>query len=173
MSLLKVNDIQTTGGSPNRGKILQVQSFDTTAVTSGTGFVWTDSGLEVKITPSSSSNKILVFAQAYLSSSVGYSVKCRLVRNGSPIFVGAAVGSRPQVSNEFTATYQSTISYNGQGLPIMYYDNPATTSEITYKVQMASYSTYVVYLNRHGTDANTSEYDSRAASSITVMEVKV
>lgn len=52
MSILKVNDIQTTAGLPNRGKILQVVQIVKTNVTSGISGKWTDTGLFINITPS-------------------------------------------------------------------------------------------------------------------------
>lgn len=172
MSTLKVNDIQTVAGLPNRGKIIQVtQSVKTDTASSSGGFVWADTGLSLNITPRSASSTILIMSDVFLSSNVGYSVKARLVRDGNAIYIGDAAGSRPRVSKEFTATYHSTNAYNGQPLAIMYIDSPATTSQITYKIQMASYNTYVAYINRHGTDANTSEYDSRCASSLIAMEI--
>jgi len=172
MSTLRVNEIQTTGGLSNRGKILQVVSNVKTDISSSAGgFVWTDTGLTVNITPRNTSSTILIMSDLFVSSNVGYSVKVRLVRDGSAIYIGDAAGSRPRVSKEFTATYHSTNAYNGQPLAIMYVDSPASSGQLTYKIQMASYSTYVVYLNRQGTDANTSEYDSRCASSLIAMEI--
>ena len=63
MSLLKVDDIQTSGGVPNRGHIIQVVSTTYTENFSASvsGMTWTEvPGLTTTITPSSSNSKILI-----------------------------------------------------------------------------------------------------------------
>lgn len=59
MSLIKVNDIQTTTGTPNRGRILQVaQVVKTDAFSTDSDSMVDVTGLSVSITPSSANNKI-------------------------------------------------------------------------------------------------------------------
>ena len=56
----------------------------------------------------------------------------------------------------------------------MFLDSPSTTSATTYKIQLASYQSYLVYLNRSGgfLDGGAGGgYDAATASSITLMEV--
>ena len=52
-------------------------------------------------------------------------------------------------------------------------DSPNTTNQVTYRFQIGcdGASGFTVYLNRTQNDRNNSYYDSRTASSITVMEI--
>jgi len=84
------------------GKLLQVVQTEKTDVSSSvTGTAWTDFGLSVDITPSSSSSKILVLCQMNISNNSGYDVRTRLMRDSTPIFIGDAAGSRPRASTVF------------------------------------------------------------------------
>lgn len=53
-------------------------------------------------------------------------------------------------------------------------DSPATTSAVTYEIQMAAYEGYTAYLNRNAAWQNsiTGGYDATPVSSLTVMEIK-
>ena len=56
-------------------------------------------------------------------------------------------------------------------ISITHMDEPATTSATTYKIQLQAVSSGNAYVNRSHRDTDTSSYDGRFASSITVMEV--
>ena len=152
-------------------KILQVVQSVKTDTASVGGGTFADIGLSASITPSSSSSKILVQVQASTGSTVGYSMKTRLMRGSTAIHIGDAAGNRPRASTENTGIYASTSNLSSFPVSIIFLDSPSTTSAVTYKVQYASYGTNTVYINRTGSDSNTSEYDARTASSITLMEV--
>ena len=84
----------------------------------------------MSITPTSASNKILVFAQINgiykTNSNANTEILLRLVRASTTIVSG--FGGR--------AAYTGTTYYLGVGgAGINYLDNPATTSATTYKVQ--------------------------------------
>lgn len=173
-SELRVDRIIPTSGVPTGGggSIVQIVSSTKTDTASVTGITFGDVGLSVTITPRSSTNKILVLVQANISSSVGYSMKGRLMRGSTPIHIGDAASNHPRATAEATGTYNNVDnSYNAAQVNMMYLDSPSTTSATTYKVQYASYATYVVYINRSGADLDTAGYDARTASSITLMEV--
>ena len=172
-SELRVDRIIPTSGVPTGGggsivQIVQGTKTDTSSVTGGT---FADVGLSATITPRSSSNKILVLVQANISSNSGYSMKARLMRGSTPIHIGDAASNRPQATAEFTGCYAAIADYNAVPLSMNFLDSPSSTSSITYKVQYAVYTTFVVYINRAGRDLDTSEYDARTSSSITLMEV--
>ena len=153
-------------------KILQVVQSVKTDTASVGGATFADIGLSASITPSSSSSKILVQVQANTGASAGFSMKTRLMRDSTAIHIGDAAGSRPRASTENTGTYSTgTPSYNSFPVSIIFLDSPSTTSAVTYKVQYASYNSFTIYINRSGSDLNTSEYEARTASSITLMEV--
>ena len=142
----------TTQSSAAGGKILQVnQAVQSSQVESSYSSL-TDL-LSVTITPSSSSNKILVMVSCSGCGSRGTSTVWRmyLYRNGSYIYgVDTYVGD--------TASGGNSSNPNA-----VYLDSPSTTSQITYKVSG----------ERIGGSANCvfNHSDGNADSSITVMEV--
>jgi len=87
------------------GNVLQVvqtvktDTFSTTALGSSPADV---TGMSVSITPSSSSNKILVMVNG-MGGYNNYQVMVRLVRDSTPISIGDANGSRPRMSTAFGA----------------------------------------------------------------------
>lgn len=151
-------------------QVVQTVKSDTFSANPGQN-TWVDvTGLSVSITPTSATNKILVFIDVAVGTSTittGASV-IRLVRGSTPIYLGDAAGSRALGISSFPyplAEY-AIIRYSG-----VFLDSPATTSATTYKYQIAGESTgYTVYVNRCGYDGNRWE-DPRVASSITVMEI--
>ena len=151
------------------GVVLQVVSVakTDTFTTSSTSYVDV-TGLSVSITPKFSTSKILVAYQFNGGSDPAVQgIFMQLVRNSTPIFVGDAAGSRPQATASATPNSQySTCEVGGT-----YLDSPSTTSATTYKIQMLVNGGAAGYVNRSSADRNTSLYDGRVSSSITVMEV--
>jgi len=158
--------IATTATS---GKILQViQTVKTDTFSASHGSTVDITGLSVSITPSSSSNKVLVTYDTNVSMANGsYHAHIFLVRGSTKIFLGDAEGSRTRASN-------FVISGNDGNGGIYYYpahgeflDSPATTSATTYKVQVCreSGSGYVDINSRK------SNQDYSLCSSITVQEI--
>ena len=153
-------------------QVLQTVKTDTFSAQPGQG-TWVDvTGLSVSITPTSATNKILVFIDVAVGSSTqstGTAV-VRLVRGSTPIYLGDAAGSRALGINSFL--YIGNPEYTIVRYSGVFLDSPATTSSTTYKYQIAGASTgYTVYVNRTSYDANRWE-DPRVASSITVQEIK-
>jgi hypothetical protein len=152
-------------------QVIQTVKTDTFSASPGPG-TWVDiTGLSVSITPTSATNKILVFidvAVGHSTQSTGASV-VRLVRGSTPIYIGDAAGSRAQGVSSFpyvASPEYSVFRYSG-----VYLDSPATTSSTIYKYQISGESTgYTVYVNRNAYDGTRWE-DPRVASSITVMEI--
>jgi len=176
MSTIKTNAIQTTAGKPilnSTGSILQVVQTlktNTFSATSTGNNVFVDiTGLSATITPSSTSNKILVMYTVYSGhSSSTYGRSLRLNRNGTAIAVGDLSGSIPQATSNAYISYQfSCVAETHQVL-----DSPSSTSAQTYKLQFSSENTNLTYyVNIPG---NTSTLDGRSAttvSSITLMEI--
>ena len=149
-----------------RGSVVQVvQGIKTNvASTSSTGFV--DTGLEVTITPKSSSSKILVSYAANISTDTSHAF-LRVVRNGTPIAFGDAAGSRVQCTHYVRhMTSQSMESYCMEFL-----DSPSTMSSVTYKLQYSVASiNYTVTLNRSHNDGD-NVYYGRGVSTITAKEI--
>ena len=159
------------------GSILQVVSTSKTDTFSSTSSTFTDvTGMSVAITPGHADNKILVLLQYNVAGSGDYA-QARLERTVSStetvINLGDADGNRIR---GLSYTYHSSDAYNwyilnNQG--VHYLDSPNTTSEVTYKLQVAMHNNSSnVYVNRSSADAN-SDGTVRGTSNITVMEVAV
>ena len=163
----------TAAGLP-AGSILQVVSATKSDTSSVTGYSWTDTGLSVSITPTSTNSKILVLADMNIGGDNMFDVKLRLLRGSTAIGLGDAVGSRPQVTRVVNSHAASGYGqYHQIPTSIIYLDSPSTTSATTDKVQFATYDSGLAYMNKshnNSTDPN-NEYEGTPASFITVMEV--
>ena len=151
------------------GAILQVLSIAKTDTFSSTNTAFTDiTGLSVTVTPSSASNKILLFPNLQTSQdSASTGIALRLARGGSPIFVGDSAGSRTSATFDGSSPTTSGMA-NSSG---SFLDSPNTTGAVTYSVQIRStVSGNPVYINRAADDADSATRE-RTVSTLTVMEV--
>lgn len=132
------------------GNTLQVVNATYSTTTNMSSATYADTGLTATITPSSASNKILVFVNQSgvncLTASNGINLK--LVRNSTDIITFA-------------------VAYNYSSSAIMsastvYLDSPNTTSAVTYKTQQARFS-------GAGTVSTQANGDT---STITLIEIK-
>jgi hypothetical protein len=108
-------------------QVVQAVKTDVSTITRGPTDV---PGLSLSITPTSASNKILVFWTVQFSANDHASIIIN--RNSTAIAIGDQVGSsRPRVTHQTYATYTTWAidSMSGQFL-----DSPNTTSATTYKV---------------------------------------
>ena len=160
MSLIKTNAIQTVAGKPilnSTGSILQVLNLIKTDQFATTSTVAVDvTGLNLSITPSSTTSKILVTAWVNISmSGAGGDGYARLMRgitaigNGNSGFFGQNAGQ------DYFASHAK---------PITYLDSPATTSSVNYKIQVWGANTS--YVNGRGYNG-----DFVTSSGITLMEI--
>jgi len=128
------------------------------------------SGLSESITPSSSSNKILILYNVnYDTDENNGKGGFRIFRGSTNIGSGDSAGSRYVVNTGFGANAnldQSLMNATG-----MWLDSPNTTSSTTYKIAMYGGGTEIIcYVNRSRTDGNESD-DPRGASQLVLMEV--
>ena len=144
-----------------------IQTVKTDTFTSGTTGAFTDiTGMSATITPTSATNRILVFASATCSGPASVSGSLiRLLRGSTAIDVGDAAGSRSQAT---TNAYNSD-SGQSECISINFLDSPATTSATTYKLQFRIESG-TFYFNRTDNDSNNGGL-GRFASTITLMEI--
>ena len=159
-----------TGVTSGAGKILQVKQKVITEVISyaGSSGNWSAlTGFSESITPSSSSNKILVMVSVnFTSSNVAEHMAVR-VKRGTTILGGHTnYGSR---SIGFTAHQIAETGNNAEFSGGTFLDSPATTSATTYTVEGYAGSA-TLYLNRTYTDTN-HNHDVRGISTLTLMEV--
>ncbi len=112
------------------GKILQVvEDTQSTAVTRTNDNSRFDSGLTASITPSSTSNKVLIIVTQSLYTLNGQNTttgRCHLMRGSTDLisFVQRAYAG------------SSTAFAFGSHITGYYMDSPATTSQVTYKTQI-------------------------------------
>jgi len=158
------------------GKILQVVSTAKTDTWSGTvtvsAFSSNITGLEVTITPTSATSQVLIICLLHATHASYGQANYRLVRNGSAVGVGDAAGSRPQLTSglqpsDITANINTPVVNMGAH----YLDSPASTSALTYGVQLYGINpTGTMYVNRTAQDSD-SVSRGRYVSTITAMEV--
>ena len=132
------------------GKVLQVKADYEASGFSTSSNTFQDTGLSIAITPSSTSNKIIVFASLECSKNgnFGMSAGIRLLRDSTQVYNADYDIYDQDVANVFLAMNKS----------IFIEDSPASTSSLTYKIQMNS-------------SGNTNTMSLGATSSMIVMEV--
>ena len=164
MSQLKVNSIIPVAGVPTGGGggIIQVVQAvkDDTATFTTTSF--TDiTGLSASITPTSSSNKILVKAFVYVSNIGNTTGMINLVRGSTNI-------AQPSGSVTNTASIFSDFGVAHMVQRVMtFLDSPATTSATSNKLQIRCDNTYSpLKINRY---SETNDY--YGVSTLTLEEV--
>ncbi len=158
------------------GSILQVVSTTKTdaysSSVSSNVFV-TPTGMSATITPSSSSNKILISCHLGIVASSDQTVLVGVALNNgtSRIAIGDAAGSRVSITaGGRTSSGTSDVAVTTPSFQFL--DSPNTVSSITYSVELYNMSgvTRTLYLNRpESNDDNGNR--QRAVSTITLMEV--
>ena len=164
--------ITNSGTASGFGKVLQVVSAVKTDTASTTSSTLASTGLEASITPSSTSNKVLILISANMGTKDDVAPYFQINRDSTVLTgaLGDAASSRVQTA---ARTQQQYSIYNIFPVPIIYLDSPSSTSALTYKLmwaQGAPTSSFVSYLNRSQQDADTG-YSGRSSSTITLMEI--
>jgi hypothetical protein len=154
--------IQGSGQVPV--KIVQTVKTDVFTTTS-TSFVDV-TGLSATITPTSASNRILVIFSGNVSpSSANYLMLGKLVRGVTDIALGDARGSSTRVTFSTSAGSANWSNFFG----VNFLDSPATTSPITYKVQVAVEAGATLLIG--GSFTNSASYNGSSPTIITLMEI--
>jgi hypothetical protein len=137
------------------GHVLQVvqQVYSTFAQTNSQSY--TDTGLTLNITPTSTSNKVLVIVSANLGTNTGsaQTISMDLLRAGSSIRV-------------FETVLAASSAISGQ-ISFSFLDSPSSTSALTYKVQYKGSAGTGQYIRINNYAGSTGD----SASTITLMEV--
>ncbi len=162
-------------------KIVQVVNAIKTDTQKSNSTSYVDiTGLSASITPTSASNKVLVFCNLSLTAQHGNGGGAILLRGSTAIGQADTSGSARRSS--FSG---SGYTGDGSGEDIMQFalstsflDSPATTSATTYKVQVTgengNYWGVNVPVSSNGTEQSNSTSDNiRMVSTITLMEVQV
>ncbi len=180
---IKVNSSANGYEFGTAGGILQViQDVKTDyTVTNSAGFI---PNLDVTITPSSTSSKILIDTRLSLTGQHGDGMGCKLQRSiggGSYTSIGQAdtAGSRQRSSfsgSAYTGDGSGTDTVN---IPVngIFLDSPNTTSAITYKVRFEIAGSNYAGINMCTSSSGTIQGDSADAlvmvSSMTCYEITV
>ena len=141
--IIPVTNGGTGASSFSPGKVLQVVQGSTTSQSSTTSTTYQNSNLSASITPSSSSNKVLIMISQMLNTFSGSggsgdeygAIKWKLLRDSTDLYI-------PNNGNNGNGLF--FYNYDGAGQQIstlanlQYLDSPSTTSAITYKTQLAA-----------------------------------
>tara|TARA_R110000787_G_scaffold285475_1_gene401357 strand:- start:135 stop:629 length:495 start_codon:yes stop_codon:yes gene_type:complete len=162
MALTKINNntlsaVTTLPSAIATGKVLQVVQGTTSTETQTQSQTFVTTNISVAITPSSTSNKVLVFSSICIDSPGGSTnadnMSVALFRDSTSIFVpnaDARLGiAATSVNPEITDIY-----------PISYQDSPSSTSAISYNIRIRTRDGGVITLN-----------DDGGSSSIIAMEI--
>ena len=153
MSTLRVDNLRGQTAGTNR-YVVQVVNSTSSADTSVTANTYTDIGLSASITPISTNNKILIMTHVTTMAKFGAdtSLAAQLLRDSTSIIVfeGIAGDSGGSSSN----------ATGGTGTTFL--DSPATTSSVTYKVQIK---------NNSGAGTVRVHQNGASTSTITLMEI--
>jgi len=125
----------TNGGG--FGKVLQVVQGTYSTQTSTTSASWTSTGLTASITPSSTSNKILIMA------SMGAVYTSAPAQGAFDIFRDS---TGPLSGGQLSQVYSNNSNVEGNEY-IQYLDSPSSTSSITYDIRFVEYGSYTLYVN--------------------------
>ena len=163
MSTLRVDTIANTAGVTDQ-RVLQVVSVTKTDTETKTNATYEDvSGLSLSITPKNASSKILVLVTVSINPGNSRGSLWKLVRDTTDIAVNTV--SNPSTGGVYTNTNTAAGS-SWVGTSVTHLDSPATTSEVTYKIQSRLSSTGTYGINRRAVNN-----DYGGVSAITLMEI--
>ena len=155
MSTLKVNNLDTQTGSTisvASGKILSaaghviqvVHDDELSANITTSSTTYSDTGMSVSITPSSTSSKILILcSHTTLNDTDSGGIELRVLRDSTDIWTGR--GDADGI------VHWTTQEYGVQQGSINTIDSPSSTSAITYKLQYRKFNAGTAYLYQGAT----------------------
>ena len=159
------------------GGVVQTKSTHKADTFNTTSTTYTDiTGLNVDITPTSSSNKILVLANISYGGNTnlyGFGRLVRTISGGSAtaIGMGNASSNRTQAGFPIQNVDIGNAVYHVKESSFMFLDSPNTTTSTNYKIQCFTHSSgSSLFINRPQNDDNSS-YIGRFSSNIIAMEV--
>ena len=157
------------------GKILQVvQTFKTDAFSRSSTSFGDITGMSVSITPSSSSNKILIACHLSVGTNGNGYVGFRLLRDSTNIGHSTALDGNSSSNTRDSAFAFGDESSQAQNklntVSYSFLDTPSSTSSLTYKLTVRTWSSTTFRLNRPQFVGNAA-YTMAGTSSITAMEV--
>ena len=123
-----LDNVTALPGAIPTGKVLQVVQDTLTSQFSTSSSTYADTGLTASITPSSTSNKILILLDMLtctVSANANNGIAVRILRDTTEVFTDAW----------FIYNFDGTAIQQNSG-SFQYTDSPSSTSSLTYKVQL-------------------------------------
>ena len=160
------------------GTVLQVKQSVLDASSYHSGTMTHISGLDVAITPTASNSKFLIRGQFSISAVARYHV-VKLYRRINSADTQIAMGdngsntSRPEVWLTCGTGESTNTTYEQQPVFGEFLDSPNTTSAITYKVEIGSYTTHAFGINtaHYGSGSYNAIWNQAPTCTLTVMEI--
>ena len=125
-------DLDYSWAASGSSKVVQIVTATTTTQATSSSTSYADTNLTASITPTSASNKVLVFVNQsgmYKSNgNAGTAMDIKLVRGATDLITFVTESPYSGTSLELATSSGSTV----------YLDSPATTSSTTYKTQFKS-----------------------------------
>ena len=175
MSELRTNRIVPRDGlvpgTFNGGGIIQVKQTLKTDHFHTTSQTYTDiTGMNISITPTRSDSKILLQCNIQFGGALNLYAPVRLLRDSTHIGQSTVYSG-----GQTNATFSLNLSENADQYKIFssvyqILDSPATTSAVTYKLQVSTWVGRDFYLNRSQQDSGAA-WTHGASSTMTAMEV--
>lgn len=152
--------LDSNGKAQIPGHVMQVVNSGSIADhTNSAGGTWSDTNATVDITPTSTSNKILISAHIYVRVAGTGAIKrgaIRLIRtvNSTDTTVWNTTGMTEQIQERTTAISNGETS---GCLSFEYLDSPSTTDTVTYTIQSlksgdSGTSNFITWGNQRGTN---------------------
>ena len=158
-----------TTTNPKAGNILQVVQTVKSDVSTFSIATETQTAdvMTISITPTSTSNKILLFVNLQAQSGTsGYSYS--LNRGGTEIALGDTLSNRRRMTHATDNELSNQQAFIGG----MFLDSPATTSQVTYGIKLThpSSNTQTIVVNNQNVTSNDNKF-TVTISTLTAMEV--
>jgi|TARA_R100001224_G_scaffold47327_2_gene27291 hypothetical protein len=154
---------QLTDANMSAGSVLQVVQGTYTSNDSFSGSTFQNIGLQVNITPTATSSKILINAQLQMGYPTQNAGATLTFLRGSTNLASTA---RPGFAHIGDSTSGDQRTYQMLMISMQFLDSPSSTSQITYSVGI-SMDTGTGYFNRN----RNNDSGSKGTSIITVMEI--
>jgi hypothetical protein len=172
-------EIEVASGSKivQPGSVLQVvQALKTDTFTTASDTFVTVTGTTATITPRSASSKILILGTMMVgldvsSATSGRSAFVRVAGGNSAAYVGDASGVTVQAVGTVGSSSGSYNTLVANGFTsLAYLDSPATTSAVTYSIELRRGVAGNAFVGRPGTDTNSAAF-GRYPTTIILMEI--
>ena len=179
-SIIKVDQIQTAaGGVPTAadlglnvsGSVLQFKNLQYTDTFTQNIHVGAINNLELSITPTSATSKIYIQAHVFFEAQrLDNEMIWYLMRDSTNLRAPAGGSRKLGIAMPTTGYVDNDQNSTPSVVNMSYYDSPATTSQVTYKIAVWADAATNFYINRTVTNTDSYGYE-RGICSITLMEI--